>query len=391
MKTNFDKLLELSVSTNASDIHVSSVEPPYFRRQGSLDILTETEWPQNGLAELLPVLLSERELNAFNEERSLDLAYSLPGGDRFRLNLYHERNLPALAVRRLNDSIQDYESLHLPKSLDQIPKLHNGLVLITGPTGSGKSTTLAATIDQINKTKALHIITIEDPIEQLHQSKRSLIHQRQLYRDVPSFFQGVKDALREDPDILLVGEMRDRETMKAAITAAETGHLVFSTLHTGDAVGTINRILGGFTAEEQRTLRHQLSMVLRAVVAQTLVPTKDNSKRIPIVEVLWATKPVCNHIRTGRLEQIYSIMESGIRQGMLTREHSLADHVHNGLIDLDEALRLARDPKALTNLLELREEERRQALLAQQEAEETAEFAVVSSEPTTTQDWNEIP
>ncbi len=375
MKEQFEQLLERSISLEASDLHISSVEPPFFRCQGALMTPSDLAWPKNGIQELLQLLLNDRQSKAFEDDRSLDLAYSLPRGDRFRLNLYFERNRPALAVRRLNDSIQDLQSLNLPESLNKIPELTNGLVLITGPTGSGKSTTLSATIDQINRTKAFHIITIEDPIEQLHQSNKSLIHQRQLYRDVPSFSQGVKDALREDPDILLVGEMRDQETMKAAITAAETGHLVFSTLHTGDAVGTINRILGGFSAEEQRTLRHQLSMVIRAVVAQILVPTRDNDRRIPIVEVLWATKPVCNHIRTGRLEQIYSLMESGAQHGMITREQSLADHVHNGFVNLDEALRLSREPKTLTNLLELKDEEARKAAEEAIAALELAEFS----------------
>ncbi len=383
MIANFERILEQSIELGASDLHFSGIQPPFLRCQGALTTPVEVEWPDSGLKDLLPSLLNEAEAEAFERDRSLDLAYSLPRGDRFRLNLYFERNQPTLAVRRLNEKVQDFASLNLPPSLARIPDLHNGLVLVTGPTGSGKSTTLSAIIDQINTTKAHHIITLEDPIEQLHKSKKSLVHQRQLYRDVPNFFQGVKDALREDPDVLLVGEMRDPETMKAAITAAETGHLVFSTLHTGDAVGTINRILGGFSAEEQRTLRHQLSMVLRAVVAQMLVPTSDNSRRIPINEVLWATKPVCNHVRTGRLEQIYSIMESGSQHGMITREQSLANHVFNGLINLDEALLLAREPKVVTDLLQMKHEEARKEAEAEALKAEVAEFSEdADAEPT---------
>ena len=376
MKQAFEQLLEKSIQLGASDLHLSGIEPPYFRCQGALQVDHQIVWPKDAMQALLDFLLTEKETDVLKQDRSLDLAYSLPDGDRFRLNLYHERERPAIAIRRLNRSIQDYRSLNLPEGLDRIPELTSGLVLIAGPTGSGKSTTLAATIDRINQTKAHHIITIEDPIEQLHRSHRSLIHQRQLHRDVPTFFQGVKDALREDPDILLVGEMRDPETMKATITAAETGHLVFSTLHTGDAVGTVNRILGGFSVEEQRMLRHQLSMALRAVVAQILVPTKDKGRRLPIVEVLWATKAVCNHIRSGRLEQIYSIMESGAQQGMITREQSLAAHVHHGLIDLDEALRFARDPKTLTNLLQLKGTKGWQAETPAMEADEAVRFTV---------------
>lgn len=375
MIAHFNKLLRDSIEYKASDLHISSSKPPYFRRQGSLVANTDTEWSLAGMEALLGDLLNEAQRSSFEADRSLDLAYSLDSGDRFRINLFYERNEPALAVRRLNDQIQDYQSLNLPEALDRIPELKDGLVLITGPTGSGKSTTLAATIDQINRNKAYHIITIEDPIEQVHKSDKCLIHQRELYRDVPSYYQGVKDALREDPDILLVGEMRDPETMRAAITAAETGHLVFSTLHTGDAVGSINRILGGFGADEQRTLRHQLSMVLRTVVTQHLVPASSRDQRVPIIEVLWATNPVANHIRTGRVEQIYSIMESGSQQGMLTREQALAEHVSSGLIHFDEAMSLARDPKALIDRLQLKQREAEEAAQEALEEAEAREFA----------------
>lgn len=374
MISTFDQLLHESIERQASDLHLSATVPPYLRCHGELVQSASNQWRSDTMTLLMDDLLNNQQRQTLEQDRSLDLAYSLGNIARFRLNLFFERNEPALAARRLNDKIEDYDSLNLPAALDPIPELVDGLVLITGPTGSGKSTTLAATIDQINRTKPLHIITIEDPIEQLHQSKRSLIHQRELYRDVPSFYQGVKDALREDPDILLVGEMRDPETMRAAITAAETGHLVFSTLHTGDAVGAVNRILGGFSAEEQRTLRHQLSMVLRAVVSQHLVPTADRTRRIPIIEVLRATKPVANHIRSGRVEQIYSIMESGSQSGMLTREQSLADHVSSGLVTLDEGMRLARDQKALIDRLQLIEKEAEEKERAEQEAQELAEF-----------------
>ena len=375
MIAHFNKLLQDSIELKASDLHISASKPPYLRCQGALVPKPTSEWNLAGMNSLLGDLLNDAQRHSFETDRSLDLAYSLESGDRFRINVFFERNEPALAVRRINDQIQDYHSLHLPEALDRIPELTDGLVLITGPTGSGKTTTLAATIDQINRTKAYHIITIEDPIEQVHQSKKCLIHQRELYRDVPSYFQGVKDALREDPDILLVGEMRDKETMRAAITAAETGHLVFSTLHTGDAVGSINRILGGFSADEQRTLRHQLSMVLRTVVSQHLVPTAARDKRVPIIEVLWATNPVTNHIRTGRVEQIYSIMESGTQQGMLTREQALAEHVSSGLINLDEAMSLAREPKSLIDRLQVIQRDAEEAAKETEEAAAREEFA----------------
>ena len=375
MLSTFESLLRSSIELNASDLHISATKPPYLRCHGELVTQDSNEdWSPSSMNRLLDELLNDHQKQAFTLDRSLDLAYSLESGDRFRLNLFFERDTPALAIRRLNDQIQNYQSLNLPSVLDKIPELTDGLVLITGPTGSGKSTTLAATIDQINRSSPYHIITIEDPIEQVHVSQRSLIHQRELHRDVPSYFQGVKDALLEDPDILLVGEMRDPETMRAAITAAETGHLVFSTLHTGDAVGSVNRILGGVSADEQRTLRHQLSMVLRTVVSQHLVPTANRDRRIPIIEVLWSTKPVANHIRTGRVEQIYSIMESGTQFGMLTREQALAEHVFSGLIPLDDAMRMARDTKALVDRLQMKQRDQEEKERAEAEAEAASEF-----------------
>ena len=350
----FESLLALSVREEASDIHLSSARPVYMRRFGKLVSAEEATWTEGNIEELIEKILNPLQKQSLESGRSLDFAYNSTQGPRFRLNAFYEKQRPSLAIRRIEQSISNFENLCLPPSLEKLTDVQDGLVLITGPTGSGKSTTLNAIIDRINQAAPQHIITIEDPIEQIHDGAQSLIHQRELFTDVPSYSQGVKDALREDPDIILVGEMRDPETMRTVIGAAETGHSVFSTLHTSDAVGAINRILGGFSAAEQTSVRHQLSMVLRAVVSQRLIPTKNHDARIPIVEVLCGTKAVCNHIRTGRLEQIYTLMESGSQNGMITREQSLAHHIGKETITLDEALKLANDPKVLVDLLRYR-------------------------------------
>ena len=353
----FDQLLGLALEQEASDIHLSPDRPVYLRRFGKLMDSKSCLWSKQDIQTLLNEILLPRQQQCLDSERSLDFAYQPKDGPRFRLNVFFEKQSPSLAIRRIEQTVSSFESLLLPQPLKKLATIHDGLVLITGPTGSGKSTTLNAIIDQINRVDPQHIITIEDPIEQVHKETQCLIHQRELFTDVPSYSQGIKDALREDPDIILVGEMRDPETMRTVIAAAETGHVVYSTLHTSDAVGAINRILGGFNAGEQAAIRHQLSMVLRAVVSQRLVLASSQDRRIPIIEILWGTKAVCNHIRTGRLEQIYTLMESGSQNGMMTREQSLADHVSNETVKLDEALKLAKDPKVLIELLRHRHQQ----------------------------------
>lgn len=358
MIQRFETLLSRSVTAEASDIHLSSNRPVFARRFGKLVLLDREPWTPETVHQLLTQILLPQQKENFESGRSIDLAYATPCGSRFRLNAYFEKQLPTLAIRRIEKEVANLNDLGLPPSLEKLTTIQDGLVLVTGPTGSGKSTTLNAILNRINEQEPQHIITIEDPIEQVHEFGQSLIHQRELYSDVPSYPQGIKDALREDPDIILVGEMRDPETMRTVIAAAETGHAVYSTLHTSDAVGAVSRILGGFSAAEQASIRHQLSMVLKAVVSQRLVLTRSQEARIPIVEILWGTKAVTNHIRTGRLEQIYTLMESGAQNGMMTREQSLAYHVSHGSISLDEALKFAKDPKVLVDLLRHQERAR---------------------------------
>lgn len=348
---HFEDLLAQVVQLRASDLHLSSGGSVFVRRYGKLAALDGEIWTEADVDQLVEQLLPVEQVQRFRDDRSLDLAHTSQAGPRFRLNLYYERQKPSLAARRIESEIPDFENLQLPSVLDRLTTVHDGLTLITGPTGSGKSTTLSAIVDRINRQSAQHILTIEDPVEYVHRNAQSMVHQRELHTDVPSFAQGIKDALREDPDVILVGEMRDQETMRTAIAAAETGHAVFSTLHTSDPVGALNRFLGAFSAEEQISLRHQLSMVLNAVVAQHLVPTQSGKARVPIVEVLWATNAVRNHIRTGRFEQIYTSMEAGSQEGMITRDQSLAHHVRSENITLDTAMRLAKEPKGLVELL----------------------------------------
>ncbi|MGE0757653.1 MAG: type IV pilus twitching motility protein PilT, partial [Pirellulaceae bacterium] len=259
------------------------------------------------------------------------------------INVFRQRGGVALAIRRLDEEFKSFTDLTLPPQMEKLATFPHGLVIVTGPTGSGKSTTLASLINRINETRQAHIITIEDPLEFIHTNKRSLVRQRELYCDVPSFADAVRASLREDPDVILVGEMRDLETMRAALVAAETGHLVFSTLHTGDAVGSISRMTSVFPAEEQSAVKNQLSRVLRAVVSQKLLHRVGGKGRVPAVEVMFVTPAVANLIRTGELQQIYSMMQTGNADGMLLLEQSLASLCHYGIISRDDALQLARD------------------------------------------------
>ncbi len=354
MKIAFDALLARCVAEAASDLHLSAGAMPMLRLRGELRAMLEP-LTSGQLAGMAQAVLAPEQWQRLQAERGLDIAYTLASGERFRINLYFERGQPAFAIRRLNASIRSVQELHLPVSILSLTKFHDGLVLVTGPTGSGKSTTLAALIEEINRQQACHILTVEDPVEYLFQNQRALVHQRELGTDVLSFSDAVRAALREDPDVILVGEMRDLATMRTAVTAAETGHLVFSTLHTGDPVGAVDRIAGAFPAEEQNYVRQQLSLVLRAVVTQHLLPAKGGRGRVPVLEILMITPAVASLIRQNKPRQILSMMETGTNLGMQTLEQSLAQHVADGLIELDVARLMARDEARLDNLLALRQ------------------------------------
>jgi twitching motility protein PilT len=332
---SFMSLLDLCIARDASDLHLTQGQSPWIRCLGKLQTL-DVEPPDLtvAVAQLPP---SRRVL--FDETGVLDLALASSDGTRFRGHFYRQRGSLAATFRRLESRFRSFQDLGLPESLGDLALLQDGLVLMTGPTGSGKTTTLATILDTICRTRACHIVTIEDPIEYLYHNGGSLVHQRELHSDVPDFASAVRAAMREDPDVILIGEMRDLETMRAAITAAETGHLVFSTLHTGSAVGAMERLLGMFPAAEQPLIAQQMSMVLRVVVSQRLVAARQGHHRLPAVEVLRITSAVANMVRQRKTEQMYSVMENARTDGMQTMEQSLAMLAAGGRVPTHEARR----------------------------------------------------
>lgn len=336
-------ILDLSVKLLASDIHLTSGCKPYMRVRNEMQAVMEEKLTAAMVEQIARSMMSEHQQQLFTKEHTVDFAFFSDSGTRFRVNVFRQRGTVALCIRRLDEEFKSFDQLTLPPQMMQMADYDHGLVIVTGPTGSGKSTTLATIINQINERYAHHIITIEDPVEYVHSNKKSLVRQRELHSDVLTFADAVRASLREDPDVILVGEMRDVETMRAAIVAAETGHLVFSTLHTGDVVGAVSRMIGVFSAQEQDAIRNQLSRVLRAVIAQRLLHRKNGIGRVPAVEIMFVTSAIQNLIRVGELQQIYSLMQTGNADGMLLLEQSLASLYAFGLIERDTALELVRD------------------------------------------------
>jgi twitching motility protein PilT len=324
-------LVEYARAEDCSDLHITSHQPPTFRKLGELFI-----GPFEGSREEYRALILSL-LNGFQQEelqsgKDLDFSFQDANGHRYRVNVYRQQAELAAAIRVLRNDIPTLADLQPPAAITKLAEQPRGIVLVTGPTGSGKSTTLAAMIDYINEKRRAHVITIEDPIEYVHRSKNCLVHQRELHRDVASFSDALRSAMREDPDVILVGEMRDYETISAAVTAAETGHLVFSTLHTTGAAQTLDRIVDVYPSHSQGMIRSQLSGVLRGVITQTLVPRADRSGRIAATEILIGTDAVLNLIREGKYHQLGSTMQSGAAVGMHTLAGDLADMVRKGLI-----------------------------------------------------------
>ncbi len=348
----FQTLLNEVVTHAGSDLHLSSGIKPVIRIHGEIQTLESYQTVNDADLEIIIALLLDEPLREQLHERySHDMGYTGENGERYRINIYYERNSLALAIRWLNAEIQSFHDLNLPAQLAELPRLKDGLVLMTGATGSGKTTTLASVLNEINQNRACHILTIEDPIEFIHPNKRAIVHQRELNADVSSFADAMRSALREDPDVVLVGEMRDLETMRAALVVAETGHLVFSTLHTNDAVGVIDRMIGAFPGEEQNNVRQQLSMVLRAVVTQTLVKNKQGDGRVPVNEILWVNHAVAHLIREHKPEQIRSVMETGKEAGNQTLEQAIADRIINDHISLEQGLILTTRGEQLKELV----------------------------------------
>ncbi|MBK1680877.1 type IV pilus twitching motility protein PilT [Rhodocyclus tenuis] len=347
----FDALLDAMVENSASDLHLSADRPPSWRVHGEISTLSEEIWSPERMRELLTSLLAAGQHADLVQKGSVDLGHSSGCGERFRINVFRSLGQTALVARHLPSRFASFAELRLPKSLRDLAYLPAGMVLVTGVTGSGKSTTLATIINEINSNNQAHILTIEDPVEFVHTPKKAIISHRELHTDVPDFASAVKSSLREDPDVILVGELRDTETMRAALTAAETGHLVFSTLHTADATGAIERFVGAFPGQEQSVARHRLSLVLKAVVAQQLLPAAEQAGRVAAVEVLQVSSAVANLIASGRTAQIYSAIESGRESGMQTFDHSLSSLARERLISVEEGRRRARDAQNFDRLL----------------------------------------
>lgn len=349
---NIEKLIQAGRDFHASDIHISEERPVIFRVFGELQE-APVKLPSEEIRELIFSTLSENRQKEFKEGRDVDFAIETPDGNRQRVNVYRFQGKVAATIRLLNNTIPTLEELQLPPVLKQLADEPRGLILVTGPTGSGKSTTLAAMVDYINKSRAEHIITIEDPIEYVYRQDRSVIHQREVGEDVASFAAALRSSLREDPDVILVGEMRDFETISAALTAAETGHLVMSTLHTTGAAQTIDRVIDACPGGAQNQVRTQLAGVLKGVITQCLLPVQGGSGRRAATEVLVGTDAALNLIRENKCHQMNTIMQSGAAHGMHTLNSDLCRLNAQGVISKDTAMRYSNDKNDLRQYMAL--------------------------------------
>jgi twitching motility protein PilT len=321
------------VEAGASDLHLTVASPPIMRVNGKLIRMMDKNLTPDDTLRIIQEILKPEQITVFEERGELDLSYSHPGLGRFRVNIFKQRGSYGMALRVVALKIPSMESLKLPPILKELAKKQRGLILVTGPTGSGKSTTLAAMIDYMNQTRNEHILTIEDPIEYLHKHDKSIVNQREIGHDSQSFANALRAALRQDPDIILVGEMRDLETIATAITAAETGHLVLSTLHTIGAAKTVDRIIDVFPPHQQQQIRIQLASVIEAVISQQILPKADGSGRVAAFEVMTANTAVRNLVREGKTHQIQTVIQTGSNAGMQTMDASLLELYKNRVID----------------------------------------------------------
>lgn len=345
MSLTIKELLQFTADAGASDLHISAGSVPMIRVHGEMRKLNLPRMTVKEVDDLIQSVMVESQLALLKEKLEIDFSTKLDDNTRFRVNAFHQLNGRAVAFRVIPNEIKSFDELNLPEVLARLALRHRGLILVTGPTGSGKSTTLATMIDYINDHRHCHIISIEDPIEFVHESKNSLLNQRELGHDTWSFTAALRSALREDPDVILVGEMRDLETVSLALTAAETGHLVLATLHTSSATKSIDRIIDMFPKEQQGQVRSMLSESLQAVIAQTLLPLKDGNGRVPALEIMIANAAVRNLIREDKTYQIPSVIQSGTKEGMQSLDQSLYNHVMNGLLDRKVAEDIANNPK----------------------------------------------
>lgn len=341
------EILQVAHEAHASDVHLTIGLPPVMRVYGRLKKMDFPVLTMDDTMNLTMQVMTPSQKDTFLEVGEYDMSVAVPGLGRYRLNAFMQRGAVAMALRTISIGIPTAESLNVPPAVVELQHKKRGLVLVTGPTGSGKSTTLASLIDKINENRDAHIITLEEPIEYMHNHKMSMINQREVGQDTGSFANALRAALREDPDVILVGEMRDFETISIAITAAETGHLVFSTLHTVDAASTIDRIIDVFPPHQQQQIRVQLAGVLEAVIAQTLVPTINEDGRVAAFEVLIANHAIRNLIREGKTHQVASILQTNKQGGMQTMDDALLSLYMSRKISMDNCIKYARDPEAM--------------------------------------------
>ncbi|HEY9650157.1 MAG TPA: type IV pilus twitching motility protein PilT [Coleofasciculaceae cyanobacterium] len=355
MEVMIEDLMEQLIEMGGSDLHLQAGAPVYFRVSGKLQPFGDEPLTPQECQKLIFSMLNNTQRKELEQTWELDCSYGVKGLARFRVNVYKERGYYAAALRALSSKIPNFEQLNLPDIVREMSERPRGLVLVTGPTGSGKTTTLAAMIDLINRTRAEHILTVEDPIEYVFPNIKSLIHQRQKGEDTKSFANALRAALREDPDVILVGEMRDLETISLAISAAETGHLVMGTLHTSSAASTVDRMVDVFPAEQQAQIRAQLSNSLIAVFSQALIPKKNPKPgefgRIMAQELMVVTPAIANLIREGKTPQIYSAIQTGAKLGMQTMEQALSNFVKAGLITFEAAVGKSSKPEELQRIL----------------------------------------
>lgn len=352
MEHSIYDLLKIMVEKGASDLHITTASPPQIRVRGQLYPLDVPTMDPKTTRELLYSILTEAQKHKFEEEQELDLSFGIKGVARFRANIFIQRGALAGVFRMIPYEILSLETLGLPSVVMRLTSLPRGLILVTGPTGCGKSTTLAAFLDKINTERHDHIVTIEDPIEFVHKHKGCLVNQREIGADTKSFVTALKYILRQDPDVVFIGEMRDLETMQAALTISETGHLVFATLHTNSAVQTVNRVVDAFPAHQQSQVRAQMAFVLEAVIAQQLIPRLDGKGRVLAAEVMITTPAIRNLIREDKIHQVYSQMQVGqTKHGMQTMNQSLLNLYMRKLITLDDSLGRSMDPEELRQMM----------------------------------------
>ncbi len=344
---SLEEVLQVAKVAGASDVHLTVGLPPKMRVNGDLINMDFPKMLPPDTQAVADEIMNDKQKEIFTEKGEFDMSFSIRNLGRYRVNAYHQRGSVAMAFRLVGTQVPSPESLGIPESVVELSQRKRGLVLVTGPTGSGKSTTLAAIIDKINQTRDAHVITLEDPIEYLHQHQLSMVNQREIGIDSGNYASALRAALREDPDVILVGEMRDFETISVAITAAETGHLVLSTLHTIGAASTVDRVIDVFPPHQQQQIRIQLSNVLEAVISQQLIPTADGKGRVAAFEVMHANHAVRNLIREGKSHQLMSVIQTNRKMGMITMDEALTQLYYSGRIAKDSAIEFAQDVEGM--------------------------------------------